>query len=60
MPETPIEPLIDATRKATVHFTKAAVEVASGVGVLMAGIARTVRHDPEANERGASQHVPVE
>lgn len=60
MPETPIEPLVDATRKATVHFAKAAFEIASGVGALVAGIARTVRPEAEVDERGASQHVPVE
>jgi hypothetical protein len=60
MPETPIEPLVDATRKATVHFAKAAFEVASGVGALMAGIVRTVRPEAGGDERGPSQHVPVE
>jgi hypothetical protein len=60
MPETPIEPLVDATRKATVHFAKAAFEVASGVGALMTGIVRTVRPETQGDERGASQHVPVE
>ncbi len=60
MQETPIEPLVEATRKATVHFAKAAFEVASGIGALMAGIVRTVRPESEGDERGASQHVPVE
>ncbi len=60
MPETPIEPLVDATRKATVHFAKAAFEVANGIGALMAGIVKTVRPEAEGDDSAATQHVPVE
>ena len=60
MPETPIEPLVDATKKASVHFAKAAFEVASGVGALMSGVVRVVRADEPPDDRPKARHIPVE
>jgi len=59
--ETPIGPLVEGAKKATIHFAKAAFEFATGVGALVSGVVGTVRpddrDDPEAHR---PQHVPVE
>lgn len=56
----PTEPLVAATKRATVHFAKAAFEVVSGVGALFAGITQTVRREPDDDSESGPQKVPVE
>lgn len=58
MSESPIEPVVEATKKASVHFAKAAYEVMSGVGALFTGVVRLVRD--EEPPKPPSQHIPVE
>lgn len=61
MKDTPIEPLVTGAKRATIHFVKAAMEVASGVGALVAGVSRTVRpEDPDRDDEAGPQHVTVE
>ena len=43
MTNTPAEPLVEATKVAVGHFTKAAFEVAAGVGALFVVITKRVR-----------------
>jgi hypothetical protein len=57
--ETPIGPLVDASKRATIHFAKAAYEVFTGVGALVAGVVNTVR-PPDEDDTGGPQRVPVE
>jgi hypothetical protein len=57
--ETPIGPLVDASKRATIHFAKAAYEVFTGVGALVAGVVKTVR-PPDDDDTGGPQRVPVE
>ncbi len=55
------EPLVSGMKKAALHFSKAALEIVSGVGDLVSGIARTVR--PEGDDDGASdgpQKIEIE
>ncbi len=54
------EPLVAATKRATVHFAKAAYEVASGLGALFAGVTQTVRRDPDDDTKSGPQKVTVE
>jgi hypothetical protein len=59
--QRPAEPLVAATKRATVHFAKAAFEVASGVGALFTGISQTVRRDSDDDDPEAGpQKVTVE
>lgn len=62
MSKTPIEPLVEATKTASVHFAKAAFEVASGVGALFTGMVRVVKQESgdTASDGGGSQKVTVE
>jgi hypothetical protein len=60
MSETPIEPIVEASKKATVHFAKAAYEVASGVGAIVNGVVRTVRGGEAPDDRPQARHIPVE
>ena len=63
MTNTPIEPLVDATRSAATHFAKAAFEVAAGVGALFVGITQTVRRESGDRDSGTTdgpQRVTVE
>jgi len=39
----PIDELVDGLRRAAIHFSKAAFEVASGLGDLISGVVATVR-----------------
>lgn len=57
--ETPIGPLVDASKRASIHFAKAAYEVFSGVGALVAGVMSTVRPRDD-DDTGGPQRVPVE
>ena len=59
MAETPLDPLVDGTKKATIHFAKAAYEVAAGVGALFVGITQTVR-PPEDDATTKPEHITVE
>ena len=59
MAETPLDPLVDGTRKATIHFAKAAYEVAAGVGALVVGITQTVK-PPEEDDSAKPEHITVE
>jgi hypothetical protein len=61
MNDTPIEPFVQGTKLATIHFAKAAFEVASGLGALVVGISRTVSPDSDDEEdESGPQRVPVE
>ena len=57
---TPLGPLVDGTRSATIHFSKAAFEVVSGVAAIIGGVVAVVRPAPDDDESHAPQHVPVE
>jgi hypothetical protein len=50
------DPLVSGLRKAALHFSKAAVEVASGVSDLVQGIVHTVR--PDGGNDGSSADGP--
>lgn len=56
------DPLVSGMRKAVLHFSKAALEVASGVGDLVTGITRTVRPqgDGDDAERDGPQKIEIE
>ena len=57
----PLGPLVDGTRSATIHFTKAAFEVVSGVAAIVGGVVAVVRPAPDDDDDAhAPQHVPVE
>ncbi|MGI9583989.1 MAG: hypothetical protein ACR2N7_00170 [Acidimicrobiia bacterium] len=57
----PADPIVAATKRATVHFAKAAFEVASGVGALFAGITQTVRREThDEDPESGPQKVTVE
>jgi hypothetical protein len=59
--ESPIAPLVEGTRRATIHLAKAAFEVATAVGALATGLVRTVRPAESAEEGDhGPHHVPVE
>lgn len=60
MPESPIEPIVDATKKASIHFAKAAYEVFTGMGALVNGVVRMVRDDDPTDGDHAPEHIPVE
>lgn len=60
MTANPIDPIVDGARKATIHFAKAAFEVAAGIGAVASGVARTVRPSSDDEETPRTQHVPVE
>ncbi|GMQ93099.1 MAG: hypothetical protein BMS9Abin12_0576 [Acidimicrobiia bacterium] len=52
--DRPTDPLVSGIKRAFIHFSKAAFEVASGVGELVTGVTRTVRQsdgtdEPESN-----------
>ena len=46
------EPLVSGLKKAVLHFSKAALEVASGVGDIVAGITGTLRPHGEGDDAG--------
>lgn len=60
MPDSPIEPVVEATKRASVHFAKAAYEVVSGLGILVSGVVRVVRDDDAEDDVPPTQHIPVE
>lgn len=59
MSNTPLDPLVSGTKKATVHFAKAALEVAAGVGALFTGVTRTVS-SPSADDEASKGPQKVE
>lgn len=60
MPDSPIEPIVDATKKASIHFGKAAFEIFAGVGALANGVVRVVRGDDPPDGDHGPEHIPVE
>lgn len=54
------EPLVSGLKRAAVHFSKAAVEIASGVGDLVSGVAATVRPTADDSERDANGPQKIE
>ena len=56
------DPLVTGVRKALVHFSKAALEFASGVGDLVTGVTRTIRRDDPSDDPDADgpQKIDVE
>jgi len=56
------DPLVTGVKKAFVHFSKAALEVASGVGDLVTGVSRTIRPDDSNDESAADgpQKIDIE
>ena len=56
------DPLVNGVKKAVIHFSKAVLEVASGVGDLVAGVARTIRPDDPNDEPAADcpQKIDIE
>ncbi len=60
MSETPLDPVITGTKKAAIHFTRAAFEIAAGMGAFVAGVTKTIRPPEDTDEESGVQHVPVE
>jgi hypothetical protein len=58
--DTPIGPLVEGAKRATIHFAKAVYEIATGVGALVGGVVHTVRPDDDEPDAHPPQHVPVE
>jgi hypothetical protein len=55
------DPLVDGVKVAVVHFGKAALEVATGVGALFVGIATTVKPDSDDDDDAhGTQTIEVE
>jgi hypothetical protein len=56
------DPLVSGLQKAALHFSRAAVEVASGVGDLVTGIVHKVRPDGGDDDSAADgpQKIDVE
>ncbi len=44
------KPLVTGVKKAFIHFSKALLEVASGIGDLVTGVTETVRSDDSNDE----------
>lgn len=51
-----VEPMVAGLKRALVHFSKAAIEVASGLGDVAQGVARTIR--PEEDDDGSASDGP--
>lgn len=60
MNDTPLDPMITGTKRAALHFARAAFEVAAGMGALIAGVTKTVRPPQESDDDPGVEHVPVE
>jgi hypothetical protein len=54
------DPLVDGVKVAVIHFGKAALEVASGIGALLVGITQTVKPSESPDEDSGPQTVEVE
>lgn len=55
-PSKGTEPLVSGVKKATLHFSKAAIEVVSGVADLVTGVTQTVKRGGE--DDGPDAHGP--
>jgi hypothetical protein len=53
---------VTGVKKAFIHFSKAALEVASGIGDLVTGITETIRSDDSNDEAAADgpQKIDIE
>ena len=60
--ETPIGPIVEGAKKASIHFAKAAYETMVGIGSLVGGVTAVVRRPGADDVEGddGPQHVPVE
>jgi hypothetical protein len=55
------EPLVSGLKKAALHFSKAAIEVVSGVADLANGVVKTVRRDGDDGPRtDGPQKIEIE
>lgn len=54
------EPLVDGVKIAVIHFGKAALEVASGIGALFVGVTATVKPADEDDDTSGPQTIEVE
>jgi hypothetical protein len=55
------DPLVDGVKIAVVHFGKAALEVATGVGALFVGVVTTVKPDNDSDDDvSGTQTIEVE
>jgi hypothetical protein len=55
------DPLVDGVKIAVVHFGKAAMEVATGIGALLVGITETVKPASDNDEDASGpQTIEVE
>ena len=56
------EPLVSGVKKAALHFSKAAIEVVSGVADLVTGVTETVKRGGEDDGAGSDgpQRIEIE
>ena len=55
------DPLVDGVKIAVIHFGKAALEVATGIGALLVGIVATVKPDGDSDDdTSGTQTIEVE
>ena len=60
MSETPLDPVITGTKKAAIHFTRAAFEIFAGMGAFVVGVTKTIRPEDDTDDDPGVEHVPVE
>jgi hypothetical protein len=60
MSDTPLDPIITGTKRAAIHFTRAAFEIAAGMGALLVGVTETIRPPDDTDDESGVEHVPVE
>ncbi len=56
------EPLVSGVKKAALHFSKAAIEVVSGIADLVTGVTQTVKRggDDDASGVDGPQKIDIE
>ncbi len=56
------EPLVSGAKKAVIHFSKATLELAAGIGDLVSGVVRTVRptDDEDGKENPGPHRIDIE
>ncbi len=54
------EPLVSGVKKAALHFSRAAIEVVSGVADLVNGVTQTIKRDDESDGAGADGPQKIE
>ena len=54
------DPLVSGVKKAALHFSKAAIEVVSGVADLVTGVTQTVRRGDDVDGTGADGPQKIE